>query len=198
MKKIILAALLAAPLLASAATELVTNGSFEANAIGNGSWSIFNSLTGWTGAPNIELRNNVAGAAFAGSNYVELDTTGNSGMYQNIATTAGEHYTLSFAFSARPNTGNTNDINVFWNGALVAANAGSNPTGAHQWQVFNFDVIGAAGSSQLKFAAAGASDALGGSLDAVSVVRAVPEPETYAMMLAGLGLVGFLARRRKA
>jgi hypothetical protein len=28
-------------------------------------------------------------------------------------------------------------------------------------------------------------------------VSAVPEPETYAMMLAGLGLVGFAARRRK-
>jgi hypothetical protein len=25
----------------------------------------------------------------------------------------------------------------------------------------------------------------------------VPEPETYAMMLAGLGLLGFVARRRK-
>jgi len=24
----------------------------------------------------------------------------------------------------------------------------------------------------------------------------VPEPETYAMMLAGLGLLGFIARRR--
>ncbi|WP_229258415.1 PEPxxWA-CTERM sorting domain-containing protein [Duganella rivi] len=28
-------------------------------------------------------------------------------------------------------------------------------------------------------------------------VTAVPEPETYAMMIAGLGLVGFAARRRK-
>ncbi len=29
-------------------------------------------------------------------------------------------------------------------------------------------------------------------------VTAVPEPETYALMLGGLGLVGFMARRRKA
>jgi len=31
-----------------------------------------------------------------------------------------------------------------------------------------------------------------------SPVAAVPEPETYAMLLAGLGLMGFIARRRKA
>lgn len=30
-----------------------------------------------------------------------------------------------------------------------------------------------------------------------SPVAPVPEPETYAMMLAGLGMVGFLARRRR-
>lgn len=30
-----------------------------------------------------------------------------------------------------------------------------------------------------------------------SIVAQIPEPETYAMMLAGLGLVGFMARRRK-
>ena len=31
-----------------------------------------------------------------------------------------------------------------------------------------------------------------------SNVAPVPEPETYALMLAGLGVVGFMARRRKA
>jgi hypothetical protein len=30
------------------------------------------------------------------------------------------------------------------------------------------------------------------------LVSPIPEPETYALMLAGLGLVGFMARRRKA
>ena len=29
-------------------------------------------------------------------------------------------------------------------------------------------------------------------------VTAVPEAETYAMMVGGLGLLGFMARRRKA
>lgn len=33
-----------------------------------------------------------------------------------------------------------------------------------------------------------------GEIDAIA---AIPEPETYAMLLAGLGLIGFAARRRK-
>ncbi|MEW6677415.1 MAG: PEP-CTERM sorting domain-containing protein [Pseudomonadota bacterium] len=42
-----------------------------------------------------------------------------------------------------------------------------------------------------------ALDYANGSL-AYGVQAPIPEPETYALMLAGLGLVGFMARRRKA
>jgi hypothetical protein len=31
----------------------------------------------------------------------------------------------------------------------------------------------------------------------LDIASAMPEPETYAMLLAGLALVGFIARRRK-
>ena len=35
------------------------------------------------------------------------------------------------------------------------------------------------------------------TIAAARLTAAIPEPQTYAMMLAGLGLMGFIARRRK-
>jgi hypothetical protein len=35
------------------------------------------------------------------------------------------------------------------------------------------------------------------ALDNVSVTAAVSEPESYAMMMAGMGVMGIVARRRK-
>jgi len=41
-------------------------------------------------------------------------------------------------------------------------------------------------------------DATGGPESfAILNVAAVPEPETYALLLAGLGAVGFISRRRR-
>jgi hypothetical protein len=43
----------------------------------------------------------------------------------------------------------------------------------------------------------GSSPGVGIRVDASPTVATVPEPETYAMLLAGLGLMGAVARRRK-
>jgi hypothetical protein len=75
MKKLLAAiALTSLSTLASATTvNLVTNGSFEDTNQANNSWSIYNSVNGWTSSNGIEIRNNVAGAAQDGKNFVELD-----------------------------------------------------------------------------------------------------------------------------
>lgn len=49
-------------------------------------------------------------------------------------------------------------------------------------------------NSQIGFESLGGLDQL--KQTEISGVTAVPEPETYAMLLAGLGLVGFAARRK--
>jgi hypothetical protein len=40
-------------------------------------------------------------------------------------------------------------------------------------------------------------ECVAGSADFRGLVTAIPEPQTYALLLAGLGAVGFMARRRK-
>jgi len=194
MKKIaILLTFMALPVLANA--NLVANGSFEADSQSAGTWNILSSLTGWTGSA--ELRNNVAGTASDGFNFVELDTTGNSSIYQDFTGLSGL-YNLSFDYSARPGVAkDSNPIQAWWNGALLTT-VTSNGIGKsdNNWLTLDFLVSGT-GNDKLTFTAAGISDSYGGSLDNV-ILTAVPEPETYGMMLAGLGLIGFVARRRRA
>lgn len=85
----------------------------------------------------------------------------------------------------------------------------TNPGVGNAGFVFKLDDAQAASAQTLAFGAgfaanrfgiaATATDATGG-LETFFVspsVAAIPEPESYAMMLAGLGLLGFVARRRR-
>jgi hypothetical protein len=212
MKRVALSLLLAAaPFVASAAPiNLITNGSFEdvssadgVQSLTPGTWQIFGSIPGWSsGQYGIEVRNNVAGTAYDGNHFIELDTTANSFAAQSIATVAGSIYDLTFFFSPRPGVtaATTNDIGVYWNGTLLQLLTGTG-TSTHNWQAFSFSVIGT-GSDTLRFAAAGLSDSYGGSLDMVSLTQAVPEPGTLALLMGGLlaalGTRGAKARPKKA
>lgn len=54
------------------------------------------------------------------------------------------------------------------------------------------------GSYTLTVAGYKVNTALSGSYSGNIAISPVPEPETYAMLFAGLGLIGFSARRRKS
>ena len=201
MQKIFFAALLAASFGAHAATNLVVNGSFEDQSQPSGSYGIYSTLNGWTttSGSGIELRNAVAGNAFAGSNYVELDSNSNSAMAQTLSTVAGTQYTLSFEYSARPGvTAASNPIEALWNGLSVATvTADGSLLSDNAWSLFSYSLIGT-GHDVLSFRAVGTSDSVGGALDSVSVVAVVPEPATWVLMTAGFALIGLsLCRRRQ-
>ncbi len=198
MKKLIAIAALLAVTAGAQAQNIVVDGGFESQSQAAGTWNVYNSLSGWTtvAGSGVEVRNQVAGSAFEGNNYIELDSYNNSAIAQTLATTAGGAYTLSFEYSARGGVSlASNPVQVFWNGTLLdtVSRDGSNQNG-NVWYRYSY-AVQALGKDVLKFAASGTNDGYGGSLDAVTV-SAVPEPATYAFMAAGLVLVGFLRRRR--
>jgi hypothetical protein len=199
MKKLLLAALLATSLGAHAGPNLVVDGSFEDQAQAAGTWGVYTSINGWTtvSGSGIEVRNNLVGTAFAGNNFVELDSYSNSGMAQTLATTAGTHYTLSFEYSARPGvSAASNPIEVLWNGSSVATvTADGSLLSNNAWSLYSYSLTGT-GHDVLTFRAVGINDSVGGSLDAVSVT-AVPEPATWALMGAGFTLIGLSIGRRR-
>ncbi|MET0505910.1 MAG: FxDxF family PEP-CTERM protein, partial [Luteibacter sp.] len=67
-----------------------------------------------------------------------------------------------------------------------------------EWSLFRFDDDVTAGTTWT-FALPGAPNlqGLGLSHASVSTVAPVPEPQTYALMLAGLAGLAFVARRRR-
>jgi PEP-CTERM motif len=199
LKFVCLVAAMVALTSSGARADLIVNGSFEDNFQAAGTWKIYKSpdiVTGWASGPaGIEIRNGVEGTAYAGNNFVELDTTVNSLATQNIATTAGSVYNLSFAYSPRTNIAATsNEIDVYWDGVLKGSYTGFTHANT-AWVLEHLNLIGT-GSDTLEFRAAGTSDSYGGSLDAVSLTAAVPEPSTWAMMILGFLGIGFLAHRR--
>ena len=104
---------LAAVGTAVASPNLMVNGSFETPNIPAGRFGIFPAIPGWSHQPRpgttssgIEIQDHVAGApaAGAGDQFVELDSDGPSRIFQDVATSPGSTYRLTFLYSARPGT----------------------------------------------------------------------------------------------
>ena len=107
-----------------------------------------------------------------------------SGMFTNAYT-----FTVATPFDL---TGDTNSVGVTWFGALLQAPSlaftgiDSNPDDG-----FSFTGL-AAGTYALTFLGSGT-----GGYGGFYTITPVPEPQTYAMLIGGLGLLGLMSNRRK-
>ena len=169
------------------ASNIVVNSSFELPALSNPSWSPFSTIPGWSLAsgPAIEVQNHVAGNPFDGNQFVELDSTAESAIFQELPTIAGVQYYLSFAFSPRPGVA-VNSMGVLWGGSPVTT---VNATGTGlldtSWTVYTFTVLATQTTTRLQFSGLGPSDTLGEYVDAVSV-ETTPEPSSVLLCFGGL------------
>lgn len=191
-------AMVAALAASGSASAMIINGGFEDPDIPGGSFGLFPSITGWSASTGvIEIQDNVAGSPFEGDQFLELDSTSPSMVFQDVAgLTAGNSYALSFAFSARPNTSVPLDnvLSVKWDGVEIFNDQAMtiNPV----WTVYSIMVTASAATNRLEFADVSPQQLISFGVY-VDDVRLVAAPEPGALALLGLGLAGLgLARRR--
>ena len=194
--------------LGTAQANLLQNGGFESPGappdyieLGTGSTYITNWVTFLSG---VEYFRPAAiaglGSAIEGVMVVDLAnfTFSNGGIAQTFATTLGQQYTLNFfagnsTAASRTGTG-TVDVQVgSLTTSVATAVATSDPI---VWAPVSLTFTALAPSTTLSFSNTENSFTHFAFIDGVSVT-AVPEPQTWALLLAGLGIVSTAARRRR-
>jgi len=155
------------------ASELIVNGDFENPALSYGSWSQFPSIQGWklSFGHSIEVQNHAAGSPVQGDQFVELDSDGSSGIYQDVASVAGARYELNFRYSPRPGVEESNNAIEVWIDGDRLATVSSNGRDIRDtsWARIVLPVRASGRQMRVEFRDAGTSDSLGGYIDAVSL-----------------------------
>ena len=221
MKTLLLLATTLAVAGPATAANLVVNGSFETTtATGKGAFQ--GKVAGWSGGSGLDFIAfpgtaddprkylSVYGAFPAvspdGGNFVEADGDRNFGtpIYQSIGgLVAGQRYDVAFEQAAGQQRGLTGATTERWDVSLgtethASATFHLAQGGVGPWQKQKLAFTATTATEVLMFFAAGTPNGKPpiAFLDGVSLTAAVPEPASWALMLAGFGVVGLALRRR--
>ena len=200
-------ALATAALLAvsgAAHANLLINGGFEEPAFADNSYHYVKlngtELTGWTSSltpgPNqgSVLFNALYDRVSEGNQAVQIEDP-LDWISQTFATVVNRSYLLTFDLTDYAGFGRQGKSSL----GLEVGQTSLTFTGySGSYVRYSVQFTANALSTTLKFENIGSVDACGcyPEIDSVSVVG-VPEPTTYALMLAGLGALGLVARRRR-
>ena len=209
MKKIIaLAALAAISATASAAGNLFVDGSFESIVQASGTWNTYTTVPGWVvtkangqaTSTGLEIRDNIAGTAEDGHNFIELDGYENDMIKQSFATTVGKEYEISFWFADRAGVkpgslGFAANVKSGGSNASTSFNAIGDNGAA--WHLVTMDFLAQNTTSVFSIKATGKSDGYGTSFDNFQASAAIPEPATVGLFAAGVAMLGLTSRRRR-
>jgi hypothetical protein len=195
---------------AQAQDNLLTNGSFEdiGKAKPQISWGGFtygqdySKMVGWkvTGSVDIVPTGRSWGDAAQGTYFLDLNGYGKGSISQSFKTTKGQLYDLSFYVwrnpgGADPATGffdiTSGDKNLLKDTFISVSKA------QQGWVKYDVTFTGNGKNDTLTFQSTVRGNSGGLTLDNVSIA-AVPEPGEWALMLAGLGMMGFIVRRRQS
>lgn len=125
--------------------------------------------------------------------YIDLDgSTYRAGVFSNSVHLAAGTYTLSFDIAGNMRGAGSDTVDINFGTSSQTLVVGQSDALSTKTLSFTAAVDG---QYTFSFHNHG-GDNQGALLDNVSIA-AVPEPETYAMLLAGLGALGFVARRRR-
>jgi hypothetical protein len=182
--------------------NLIENGSFEDPEVLNDTWEVYPSgtssldwIVSWMGsflgAPdvaNLELQENVEGwNAEEGDQYAELDTDWDANVSgeqasvkiaQDVATEAGATYELRYSFSARPNTGlSDNDLDVLIESVVADSHSADGTALSNtSWTTYAKEFVASDASTEIAFADAGTANSVGTLLDNVVVCKVKDAP----------------------
>jgi len=189
--------------------QIVKNGSFENPELGDITFATLSAgLTDWTIGGTIDLVRNYW-AAQDGSQSVDMNGLSVGSLKQSVDLDAGQ-YNLSFWLSGNPDgppDPKTMDVSIGSVFATTTSVARPTSISTMNWVQYSFNfTVASAGTYDLLFQSTsigggggcgGDASCFGPVLDNVAITTAIPEPEIYAMMGLGLGLVGWVGRRRK-